>query len=312
MLPVADGSDMMGSLRNPAAFNNVFGFRTSFGRVPGIGGELFLHTLSVEGPMGRSVSDVALLLSVMAGPDPRAPFSIEQDPQIFSQPLLRDFKGTRIGWLANYSAYLEMQPGILDLCQQSFKAFASAGCVVEPAKPDFDMAKLWDAWLTLRHCLSASGLASVYNDPAKRAKLKPEIQWEIEGGLNISAADFQHASQVRSDWYRALEKLFENYDYLLLPSAQVFPFDAQEHWPKEINGKKMDTYHRWMEVVIGPTMAGLPAINVPVGFGPSGLPMGMQVIGKPHADLAVLQIAHAYEQAAPWTRDHLPPPLTNA
>jgi amidase len=309
MLPVADGSDMMGSLRNPAAFNNVFGFRTSCGRVPGLGEELFLHTLSVEGPMGRSVADVAMLLSVMAGPDPRAPFSIEQDPAIFTQSLKRDFKGKRIGWLGNFNGYLEIQPGILELCQVALKVFESIGCVVEPAKPDFEMAKLWDSWLTLRHSLSAGGLRGFYNDPAKRAQLKPEIQWEIEGGLHVTAWEFQHASQVRSDWYRALLKLFDSYEYLLSPSAQVFPFDAQEHWPKEINGKKMDTYHRWMEVVIPATMAGLPALSVPVGFGPAGLPMGMQVIGKPHADLAVLQVANAYDEAVPWTRDHLPPLL---
>lgn len=312
MLPVADGSDWMGSLRNPAAFNNVFGFRTSYGRVPKVGGELFLHTLSVEGPMGRSASDVAMLLSVMAGPDPRAPFSIEQDPAMFAQSLKRDFKGTRIGWLGNFEGYLEIQPGILELCRKSFKAFESLGCLVEPTSLDFDMAKLWDAWLTLRHSLVAGDLAAFYDDPDKRAKLKPEIQWEIEGGLKVSAMEFQHASQVRSDWYRVLLKLFQTYDYLLLPSSQVFPFDAQEHWPKEINGKKMDTYHRWMEVVIPATMAGLPALSVPVGFGPTTLPMGMQVIGKPHADFAVLQMAYAYEQAVSWVRDYLPPLLKTA
>ena len=312
MLPVADGSDMMGSLRNPAAFNNVFGFRTSYGRVPNAGAELFLHNLSVEGPMGRCVPDVAMLLSVMAGPDPRAPFSIEQDPAMFTQPLKRDFHGTRIAWLGNFGGYLEMQPGILELCEKSFLALESAGCKVEPAQPEFSMDKLWSAWLTLRHSLSAGGLAALYNDPQKRAKLKPEIQWEVEGGLNITAMEFQRASNIRSDWYRTLLKLFQSYEYLLLPSAQVFPFDAEEHWAQEINGKKMDSYHRWMEVVIGPTMSGLPALSVPVGFGPSGLPMGMQVIGKVHADLAVLQLAYAYEQAAPWTKQHLPRLLQSA
>src|SRR5215469_10896056 len=207
MLPVADGSDMMGSLRNPAAFNNVLGFRTSYGRVPAADAEMFLHTLSVNGPMGRSASDVAMLLSVMAGSDPRAPFAIEQDPAMFVEPLQRDFRGTRIGWLGNFDGYLEMQPGILELCQKSFSAFESTGCKVEAAKPDFAMEKLWNAWLTLRHSLSASGLAALYNDPQKRAKLKPEIQWEIEGGLNVTAMEFQNASQVRSDWYRALQKL---------------------------------------------------------------------------------------------------------
>ena len=306
MLPVADGSDMMGSLRNPAAFNNVFGFRTSYGRVPSAETEMFLHTLSVNGPMGRSAADVAMLLSVMAGPDPRAPFSIEQDPAMFVEPLQRVFRGTRIGWLGNYGGYLEIEPGILGLCEKSFPALESTGCKVEPTKPDFAMETLWNAWLTLRHSLSAGGLVALYNDPQKRAKLKPEIQWEVQGGLGISAREFQQASEIRSGWYKALLKLFETYEYLLLPSAQVFAFDAEEHWPKEINGKKMDTYHRWMEVVIGATLGGLPAISVPVGFGPTGLPMGMQVIGKPHADFAVLQLAYAYEQAAPWTRTHLP------
>ena len=231
---------------------------------------------------------------------------------MFTRPLKRDFRGTRVGWLGNFGGYLEMQPGILELCAKSFRAFESAGCQVEPAQPQFSMEKLWTAWLTLRHTLSAGGLAALYNDPQKRAKLKPEIQWEVEGGLTVTARELQHASEVRSDWYRALLQLFETYEYLLLPSAQVFPFDAQEHWPKEINGKKMDTYHRWMEVVIGPTMSGLPALSVPVGFASTGLPMGMQIIGKPHADLAVLQIAWAYEQAAPWTKQRLPPLLESA
>jgi amidase len=227
---------------------------------------------------------------------------------MFAPPLKRDFRGTSIGWLGNFGGSLEMQPGILELCQKSFPALESTGCQVEPAQPDFAMEKLWTAWLTLRHSLSAGGLAAFYHDPQKRAKLKPEIQWEIAGGLNVSAMEFQHASHTRSDWYRALLQLFQKFEYLLLPSAQVFPFDAQVHWPNEINGKKMDTYHRWMEVVIGPTMSGLPALSVPVGFGPNGLPMGMQIIGKPHADLAVLQLAYAYEQVAPWTQEH-PPPL---
>jgi amidase len=306
MLPVADGSDMMGSLRNPAAFNNVFGFRPSYGRVPNVGGDLFVHTLSCDGPMGRSVPNVALLLSVMAGADPRSPFSIEQDPSLFTSPLKRDFRGTRIAWLGNFDGYLPMQTGILELCQRSFPAFEAAGCAIEAAQPECPPEKLWSAWLTIRHSLSAGSLAEFYNDPKKRAKMKPEIQWEIEGGLKVTGMELQWASQARSDWYRALLKLFQKFEFLLLPSAQVFPFDLQLHWPREINGKRMDTYHRWMEVVLTATMAGLPALSVPVGFNPDGLPMGMQIIGRRHADLTVLQLAFAYEQSAPWTRDHLP------
>jgi len=313
MVPVADGSDMMGSLRNPAAFNNVIGFRPSFGRVPSAGDtELFFETLSTAGAMGRSVADVAMLLSVMAGSDARAPFAIEENPAQFADPLKRDFKGTRLGWMGNYNGYLAMESRIMDLCESSFKAFESIGCSVDSVQPDFPPEKMWQSWLTLRHWLTAGDLGEFYKDPSKREKLKPEVQWEIEGGLNLSATEVYAASVTRSEWYRAVGKLFETYDYLLLPSAQVFPFDAQTHWPKEINGKKMDTYHRWMEVVIGGSLSGHPVINVPVGFNPAGLPMGMQIIGKSHADLAVLQIAYAYEQATNWVANHLPPLLQAA
>jgi len=307
MLPVADGSDMMGSLRNPAAFNNVIGFRPSFGRVPsGPDNEVFASQLAVDGPLARSVGDVALLLSVLAGPDARSPLTLEQDPATFARPLERDFKGTRLAWLGDFGRALPMEPGVMGLCQQSLQAFESFGCVVESALPDFPLDRLWQTWLTLRHWSVGSGLAAYYNDPAKRAKLKPEAQWEVEGSLKLTAQDIHDAFVARSSWYEAIRHMFDSYDFLLLPSAQVFPFDVDVHWPREINGVKMDTYHRWMEVVIPATLAGCPAINVPVGFNSAGLPMGMQIIGKNHQDFAVLQIAHAYEQARPWVRDHLP------
>ncbi len=310
MLPVADGSDMMGSLRNPAAFNNVFGFRTSFGRVPaGPSFEVFAHQLSVNGPMARSAADAAMLLSVMAGPDARDPLSIEQDPSLFSRPLDCDFKGTRLAWLGDLGGYLPTQNGVKERCLESFKAFEAIGCTVQQALPDFSPARLWHTWLVFRHWLVGAGLAAFYSDPATRPRLKPEAQWEIEGSLNLTAADVCDAFLARTAWYQSICRLFDTFDFLLLPSAQVFPFDVDTYWPREINGVKMDTYHRWMEVVIPATLSGCPAISVPVGFSKSGLPMGMQIIGKNHADFSVLQIAHAYEQAAPWVRDHLPPLL---
>ena len=177
---------------------------------------------------------------------------------------------------------------------------------MEEARPVMPPEKLWRAWLTLRHWLSAEGLRDLYSDPGKRAMLKPEIRWEIEGGLSLSAHEVHQASRLRSDWYRAVHELLQLHDFLLLPSAQVFPFDAREHWPKEINGVKMDTYHRWMEVVLTATMAGCPALCAPVGFSADGLPMGMQIIGRRGDDLGVLQIGYAFEQATRWTRDHLP------
>jgi amidase len=298
----------MGSLRNPAAFNNVIGFRPSYGRIPpGSGDELFLQQLTCVGPMGRSVADVAMLLAVMAGPDPAAPLSIEQDPARFAAPLGRDFKGTRLGWLGNLDGYLPMEPGVLELCKSSFKGFEAIGCTVEEARPDFPPEKMWDTWLTLRHWLLAGHYLALYNHPSKRERMKPEARWEVEGGLNLTALDVYKASVARSRWYEALGTLFESYDYLLLPSAQVFPFDAGIHWPKAIDGVTMDTYHRWMEVVVPGSLSGGPIISMPAGFNRDGLPMGVQIIGKNHADFAVLQLAYAYEQATNWVSKHLPP-----
>lgn len=308
MVPVADGSDNMGSLRNPAAFNNIYGFRPSWGRVPSGGGDLFMNSLPTDGPMGRSVQDLSLLLSVMAGADARVPLSIQQDPAIFAGELRHDFRGTRIAWLGNYNGYLATDPGVLELCQGAHDILRAIGCQVEPAQFDFDPAELWKAYVSLRQAAAAASLGADYHDPERRKLIKPEIQWEIEGGLTLSASDLLHASSVRSNWHRALQRLFSRYDFALLPSAQVFPFDANVHWPHEIAGRTMDTYHRWMEVVIPATMGALPALNVPVGFSASGLPMGMQILGPRGQDLAVLQLGHAYDLKQTWTR-RLPPLL---
>lgn len=312
LVPVADGSDMMGSLRNPAAFNNVIGFRPSYGRVPfGPAPDVFVQQLAYDGPMGRSVEDVAMLLSVMAGPDSRSPLSIEQSPDRFAEPLKQDIRGSRIAWLGDLGGYLQMEPGIQALCQQACTRFESLGCTVEAALPEFSFERLWNTWLTWRHWLVSGQLAELYQDPAKRKLMKPEAIWEIEGGLKLSALDVHRASVARTEWYQALHRLFESYDYLVLPSAQVFPFDVDLPWPKAINGVEMTSYHKWMEVVTLGTLSGCPVINVPVGFNPQGLPMGMQIIGRNHADLAVLQLAHAYEQASGWVKNHLPPALRN-
>ena len=307
LLPVADGSDMMGSLRNPAAFNNVFGFRPSQGRVPhGPMPEVFVQQLATEGPMGRTVTDVARLLSIQAGYDPRVPLSLKEAPGNYAEGLQQDFTDVRIGWLGDYNGYLPMDDGVLSLCESALADFSALGCQVEACQPDFAMARLWQTWLTHRHFLLQGSLGAAYADPRKRPLLKPEAQWEVEGGLRLSAADVYQASVDRSEWYRALSELFQRYDFLLLPTAQVFPFDAQQPWPRVVGGQSMDTYHRWMEVVIGPTLAGLPSISVPVGFNPAGLPMGLQIIGPAQADRAVLQLAYAHEQLTRWV-ERCPP-----
>jgi len=309
MVPLADGSDMMGSLRNPAAYNNVFGFRPTHGRVPAAGEELFLDPMSTWGAMGRSVTDLAILMSVIAGPDARAPQSAGDDGGEYLQPLERSLAGVRIGWLGDLSGYLPFEPGVLELCAQACRALETLGCVVEEAVLPCSPAALWEAWVTLRHWLVAGELEPLYHEPVTRARLKPEARWEVESAAALSALDVYRASAARSRWYAAANTLFERYEFLALPSAQLFPFDAAVLWPRSINGVAMDTYHRWMEVVVPASLLGGPVLNVPVGFSPLDLPMGMQIIGRRHADLAVLQLGHAYDRETRWVESRLPPLL---
>jgi amidase len=307
LLPVADGSDMMGSLRNPAAWNNVVGFRPSLGRVPSVPArDVFYQQLAGEGPMGRTVADVAMLLSVQAGFDARCPWSNPEDPRRFAEPLQRDFKGTRIGWLGDYGGHLPTEPGLLPLCESALTFFEDLGCTVEPARVDFHLPRLWQCWLTLRHFIVSGLCGEIVASDKLRALVKPELIWEVEQGWRLSAADVWKASVARTDWSNAVQALFQRHDFLVLPAAQVFPFDAALDWPKEIAGRPMDTYHRWMEVVIGGTLAGLPVAAVPAGFSPDGLPMGLQLMGPPQQDFATLQLAHAYEQASGFSKRRSP------
>ena len=308
MLPVADGSDHGGSLRNPAAFNNVLGFRPSFGRVPGDGRDAFLPALGVPGPMAHTVRDLAMLLRVMAGYDARAPLSMREDPAAVTEPLKRDFGGARIAFAGDFGGHLPFEPGVLDLCRSALPAFESLGARVEEAWPDFSLDEVWRAWLKIRAFQTGLALKDLWADPAKRAFMKPEARWEVESGAALSAYDVAEAGIVRTAWYGAVTRFFERYDFLLVPSAQVFPFDADIPWPKEIAGRAMDTYHRWMEVAIPVTMSGCPALNVPAGFNADGLPMGMQIVAPVGGELACLQFAYAYEQATGWV-EKCPPPL---
>lgn len=304
MLPVADGSDMMGSLRTPAAFNNVYGLRTSVGCVPhGPGDEVFFQQFSVAGPMARNIPDLALLLSVQAGFDARLPLTRRSEgAQNWGGALSRDFRGTRIGWLGDLGGHLPMEPGVLDICRTALQSFTDIGFKVDEVVPHFDMEQLWRAWIDLRSFTVAGANAALYDDPAKRTLLKPEAVWEMERGRALSAMDIYAAARVRSAWYETLRRLFETYDFLILPAAQVFPFQAELDWPKTVGGRTMDTYHRWMQAVIPATMAGLPALAAPAGFSVQGLPAGLQIIGPVQADLAVLQIGHAYDQASGHAR----------
>lgn len=302
MTALADGSDMMGSLRNPAAWNNVYGFRPSWGRVPSEPKEdTFLHQLSSLGPMARSPEDVAILLDVISGPDRRQPHGVAVDPVAPLRPL--DPKGLRIGWLEDWGGAFPMEDGILDLSARTLSVLETLGCVVEPVAPPFSADAMWQSWIDLRSWQVSTGLAASL---AEGAILKDSAIWETERGLALSAMDVHKASVIRSDWFKTAAALFESYDALILPSAQVWPFDVNIPYPTSIAGHSMDTYHRWMQVVVPISLIGLPALAAPAGFGAQGLPMGVQIFGPRGSDAKLLALGAAYHAATDWPQ-HLPP-----
>ena len=310
MLPVADGSDFMGSLRNPAAWNNVFGFRPSQGRVPmWPAADAFIAQLGTEGPMGRTVQDVALLLGTQAGYNENAPLSIANYSCRTWENGQFDRQNAKIGWLGDWRGYLPMEPGILDVCEQGLRRFEGLGCSVQPIALGTAPEPVWQAWLAWRRALVAARIAPFLVNPNNRARIKPEALWEHDQAATLTGNELMAASAQRTAFYNHLLTLFEQHDFLALPTAQVWPFDAALRWPQRINGVEMDTYHRWMEVVIYATFAGLPSISIPVGFDARGLPMGMQIIGRPQADLEVLQLAQGYEQAAQEVLLRRPPAM---
>ncbi|MER9655465.1 amidase [Mesorhizobium sp. M0152] len=300
MVPVADGSDFGGSLRNPAAWNNVYGFRPSQGLVPGGPDlEVFHAQMGVEGPMGRNIGDMALLLDVQAGSHPHAPLSYEK-PGSFFNGLGAAATGGRVAWLGDLGGHLPVEAGILELCEAALGRFAGASFLMESMLPDFDFEALWQAFVTLRQASSGCALKTHYDDPMKRNLLKPEAVWEVENAMRLTAPQIRAASVVRTSWHRTLLSIFDRFDLIALPTAQVFPFEVGTHWPREVAGRAMDSYHRWMQVSAFATLGGCPAVNVPVGFDGRGRPMGMQLIGRPRGDLAVLKAAAVYEATLPW------------
>jgi amidase len=235
------------------------------------------------------------------------PLSNRQDPAAFAQDLKRDFKGARIAWSGDFGGRMPFESGVLDLCTSALKVFETLGATVEEAWPDYPIERIFPTWLKLRAWQSGTQLKNFYNEPAKRALMKPEAQFEVESGAKLSAYEVYDASVVRTAWYQAARVFFQKYDYFILPAGQVFPFDANVDWPKTIAGKTMNTYHRWMEVMIPVTMAAAAAIAVPAGFSADGLPMGLQIMGPNHGELALLQLANAYDEATGWVGKRKPP-----
>jgi len=295
MLPLADGSDLGGSLRNPASFCNVVGFRPSPGRVPSHPVALAWNTLSVEGPMARTVQDVALLLSVIAGPDDRSPISINEPGSTFLRPLQRDFKGARIAWSRNLGRY-PTQPVVNEVCDRSQSVFAELGCQVDDGQPDFNDAD--EIFQTLR----AWSFAQTKGDDfiRHRSLMKDTVIWNIEQGLKLSGADVARAEAKRTQLYHRVREFMGRYEFLILPVSQVAPFPVETPWVREVNGVKMETYIDWMATCYAITLTGLPAISVPCGFTGDGLPIGLQIVGRRQRDFDVLQLAFTFQQATQY------------
>ncbi len=301
-VPIADGSDMGGSLRNPANFCNIVGFRCSPGRMPGAPGSW--ATLSVDGPMARTVSDVALLLAAMAGPDPSSPISISEPGEKFLAPLERDFRSTRIAFSSDFGG-LPVDAEVRAVVESCRGVFANLGCAVEQDCPDLSDA--YEAFQTLR----AAGLAETRGPllETHRGQMKATAVWNIEKGLALTGAEIGRANRLRTQLFQAMKAFMDRYEFLVVPVNQVPPFPVEVEYPTEIAGVRMDTYIDWMKSCYFITITGHPAISVPCGFTPGGLPVGLQIVGRYRDEFGVLQLAKAFETATLAGRQR--PPIAN-
>ena len=292
MIPLADGSDMGGSLRNPGNFCNIVGLRPSPGRVPVWPNEAPWFPLPVEGPMARSVEDVALMLSVIAGPDSRAPISSAEPGQIFRRPLERDFKGVRIAWSPDLGE-LPVDPRVTNVLEGQRHVFEDLGCIVEEGQPDFSMTdeifKVWRSWYFE---LELGELLKTHRD-----LMKDSVIWNIEQGQQVTGPQLGRMETKRAELYQRVREFMQTHEFLICPVNQVPPFPVDCRWVEEINGVKMNSYIDWMKSCYYITCTGLPAISVPCGFTPEGLPVGVQIVGRHNDDFGVLQLAHAFEKA---------------
>jgi len=291
MVPIADGSDTGGSLRNPASFCNVVGFRPSPGRVPRVPSGSGWNTFSVLGPMARTVEDVALLLSAIAGPDARAPLSIPEPGGRFARPLGRDFKGVRIAWCPGFAG-LPFDRRVRDVIVSRRKDFESLGCVVEEDNPDMTGAD--EAFQVFRAIGFYQGLAA--RVAGKRHLVKATVIEELERAERLTGPEIAQAEIQRSRLYARFGEFMEKHEFLALPVVQVPPFDVDQPYVTEINGVRMGNYIEWMRSCYYITVTSHPAISVPAGFTPEGLPVGLQIVGRRQDDWGVLQLAHAFEQ----------------
>ena len=292
MLPIADGSDMGGSLRNPASFCGIVGMRPSPGRVPTWPTTTAWSTLSVDGPMARTVADVALVLSAMAGPDARSPIAIAESGSLFSQSLERDVKGTRIAWWKDLGG-VPVDPRVRDIVNAQQRVFESLGCSVDQAEPDFTDCD--GVFKTVRALAFLTGVAP--RVAGHRDQVKETILWEIDRGERLTAAEIGWAEMKRTEIYHRMRRFMERYEFFVLPTVQVPPFRVDQPYPTEVDGIAMETYIDWMKSCYYISILGNPAISVPCGSSREGLPVGLQIVGRHRDDWGLLQMAHAFEAA---------------
>jgi amidase len=298
MIPLADGSDMGGSLRNPGSFCNVVGLRPSPGRVPTINSKLAWQEISVQGPMARTVSDCALLLSVQAGPDNRSPISIMENPHPFSEPLGADFKNVKVAFIKDLG--LPWEKEVKNAVDEQRKVFESLGCIVETDEPDMTDAN--ECFVNFRHWQYEAQYGDL--EAANGDKMNDYTKWHLKEGRKLTGPYLSRLEVKHSALYRRFQQFLEKYEFLLMPVSQVLPFDVNTHYPTEINGVPMLTYIDWMRSAYYISIVGNPAISVPCAFSETGLPIGLQIIGRHNADLRVLQMGYAFEQATKIGSQH--------
>jgi len=305
MIAIADGTDLGGSLRNPASFCNLVGIRPSVGRVPSWPDSLAWYPFSVPGPMARTVQDLALAMAAMAGPDDRSPISLEAPGEMFLNPLARSFKGCKIAFSANLGG-LPVEPEVAKVVESTRVVFQDLGCEVVNDEPNISEADeifmLWRAWRTeLR-------ITPLLKD--HRANIKETVIWNAEQGLSITGPQLVRAEAKRTELYHRMREFFKKYDFLVLPVSQVAPFSIDQEYPTQINGVKMDTYIDWQKSAYHISALGNPAISVPAGFTSDNLPVGIQIVGRHRDDFGILQLAYAFEQKTHFAQRR--PPMCSA
>lgn len=305
LVPIADGTDLGGSLRNPASFCNVCGFRSSPGRVPVWPTPAAWFPFDIHGPMARTVADIALMMTAIAGPDPRAPLSGGDPGSIFAANLARDFTAVRIAWSPTAGG-LPMDPRVVDVIAATRPAFEAIGCVPDETFPDLTAAdevfRTWRAWY----------FELCYGDMVARHPgcVKETVVWNVEEGRKLTGPQLARAERLRTELFHRVRAFLEPFEFLVLPVSQVPPFDVDQPYVTEIAGRKMETYLDWMRSCYLISVLPLPAVAVPAGFTVEGLPVGVQIVGRPGRDVDVLRLAYAFEQATGFWRRR--PPMAEA